>query len=274
MKTFGKVVFFVFFSFYLLFTIIEIFQEEEIDYIEEIDYVDESPEEYSTSDTIGVFHSRNWFDQHFVNEYKMSYELSAENAQTSSRFRNQFEPPITTYSVYENYWGSVYQFLVNHDSTLLQSINDSLFQVGKNQYLNRTEFADMLVAFVQDIPYSYIIQNECTSANEDSPCLGQQEFGILSPIEFLYSLYGDCDTRTTLLYSLLNHFGYKTVVFISKEYAHAMLGVELPATGDYIRHKGRKFYFWETTNTGWNVGDLPNEMDNKNYWKIALDYEY
>jgi len=273
MKTFFKALFIVLFSLHLLFALIGMFQDE-ITSLEEVEYIEDTPIEHSSSDSLGVWHHRNWVDQYSANEYNVSYTFLDANAKSSTKNRTMFEPPAGSYSLYENYWGSVYQFLVNNDSTSLQQINDSLFQVQKNKKLNRNQFAEMLVSFVQDIPYSYILQEECSFYNNDSPCVGLQEFGILSPVEFLYSLHGDCDTRTTLLYSLLTHFGYKTVVFISKEYAHAMLGVELQSTGDYIRHKGIKFYFWETTNTGWKSGEIPEGMDNKNYWKIALDYEY
>jgi hypothetical protein len=61
---------------------------------------------------------------------------------------------------------------------------------------------------------------------------------------------------------------------ISNEYRHAMIAIDLPASGDHIIHKGKKFYFWETTNTGWLPGMLPPDTNNIAYWKITLDHEY
>lgn len=268
MKSLFRVLSYIILSYMILSFLIGLFQSTPSYTLE-----DETTE-YSETDSQKVSHTRMWYDQIYNNEYDLSYSLYNDQPNNCFENRNNFEPSIKTHWQYENYWGAVYQFLVMHDSIALQVVYDSLYQIGQDKYLDRREFANMLVSFVQDIPYSYVVPSECTEENNEHPCVDFQKFGILSPVEFLYSLNGDCDTRTTLLYSLLSHFGYKAVVFISREYAHAMLGVEIPATGDYIRHKGRKFYFWETTGTGWTAGTIPNGMENKNYWKIALDYEY
>ena len=274
MKSFARVVSFIVVSYILLSILIGIFQVFTDDSYKDTEEYHETVKEYTQSDSLGVTHARAWLDQDYNSEYGLSYSFDNSLSNECYNNRSGFEPGYKSHWQYEDYWGAVYSFLVKHDSSALHKINDSLYQVGNQRYLDRREFANMLVSFVQDIPYNYIIPNECTSEHSDNPCVGFQKFGILSPIEFLYSLNGDCDTRTTLLYSILTHFGYKTVVLISKEYAHAMLGVNIPSTGDYIRHKGHKFYFWETTNVGWKSGNIPGGMDNKNYWKIALDYEH
>ena len=71
-------------------------------------------------------------------------------------------------------------------------------------------------------------------------------------------------------YVILEHMGYDPMIVVSDEYAHAMLALNLPAQGDYIRYAGKKYYFWETTATGWGIGMLPPESNNKEYWKKAL----
>lgn len=267
MKSFIKVVFVLLFTYFFLLGIVSKFKETTST------LSTENFDEFSEEDSTGVMHARYWFDQDYYNSFNAKYRLWNISADYASESRNSYDPPLEDYSSHDRYWGSIYRYLVNKDSLALRPINDSLFQVGNDFLLNRTEFANMLVAFVQDIPYHYVIPGECTSENDDHPCLPNEKFGILSPVEFLYTLSGDCDTRTTLLYQMLNHFGYETIVLISREYAHAMLGVNIPSSGDYIRHKGRKFYFWETTAIGWKSGMIPDGLENKNYWKIALDYE-
>ena len=93
-------------------------------------------------------------------------------------------------------------------------------------------------------------------------------------MEFLYSLSGDCDTRSVLLYTLLKQVEIDPIIVISNEYAHAMIAVDIPGAGDYIIHKGKKFYFWETTNTGWLPGMLPPGVNNLAYWRVTLDHEH
>ena len=96
-------------------------------------------------------------------------------------------------------------------------------------------------------------------------------YGLYSPSEFIWQLKGDCDTRTVLLYSMLQNMGFDAVIFISSQYAHSMLGVDVPSSGDYLRHKGVNYYFWETTSKGWVPGALPPDMQQLAYWEVALD---
>ncbi len=112
---------------------------------------------------------------------------------------------------------------------------------------------------------------DCEDFETDGqPCIGNVPLGIISPYEFIHSLYGDCDTRSVLLYVLLAEMGFDPMIVVSDEYAHAMLALNVQAQGDHIRHEGKKYYFWETTAAGWPIGMLPPDVNNINYWKIAL----
>jgi hypothetical protein len=49
-----------------------------------------------------------------------------------------------------------------------------------------------------------------------------------------------------------------------------MIGINIPAYGKYKLINGKKYYFWETTNSGWSVGVLPPENWNISKWHLAL----
>ena len=90
-------------------------------------------------------------------------------------------------------------------------------------------------------------------------------------IEFLKKYTGDCDTRTVLLFILLNAYGYDTVILNSYVYKHSVIGINLPTSGyNYKYSNGKKYYTWETTNTGWELGDMPAEFNDLKYWYLAL----
>lgn len=218
-----------------------------------------------------ITHQRFWKDSNYSSRYCMDYSYEHLKFQKSASYRENIE--VTSHDTYYDYWGSIYKSLYNHDMTELNEIVDSLYQVKKNKDLNRIEAAHMIVKFVQDIPYSFVMSEPCEPVKDGKPCQGDSRFGILSPVEFLYTLKGDCDTRTVLLFSLLKNFGYEPLILISNEYLHSMIALNIPATGDYITHKGRKFYFWETTNTGWEPGMISPDMQNIEYWDVALDYD-
>lgn len=229
--------------------------------------------EYLKSD-IGslVLHNRSWKNARSTTGFCMNYSVLEEKMNSSNTYRESINPKSS--DIYYEYWGEIYKSLHELNKQDLKSIQDSLEILKVTRDLNRSEFAYLIVSFIQDIPYSYIKTKGCEDIKNGELCKGDSRFGILSPIEFLYTLHGDCDTRTVLLYSLLNSFGYKPLILISREYLHSMLALEIPSSGEFLTHKGRKFYFWETTNTGWEPGMIAPDMKNKNYWNIALDYEY
>ena len=230
--------------------------------------------EYSLTDTLAYseiqkIHHRTWKKYEYDSTFCLSYVLSSKAVAPSTEFRNG----LSTYErTYEGYWRNVYYALYTEDQQAISFLQDSLQNIAARNNLSRNELARLIVSFVQDIPYSYVVQESCEV--RDRPCRGNEKFGILSPVEFLYSLSGDCDTRSVLLYSVLKHFGFSPLIVISNEYRHAMIAIDIPAAGDHILHKGRKFYFWETTSTGWLPGVLPPDTNNVDYWKITLDHEY
>ncbi|HRK54834.1 MAG TPA: hypothetical protein PK185_13020 [Cyclobacteriaceae bacterium] len=243
-------------------------QESDTDW--EIAYCDE----YSLTDSISqneirLTHHRAWNNYSFDSLYCLSYTLSSSTSDLSKVLRERIFPQERSY---ESYWRHVYYELHSADKENISFLQDSLQQVATKNKLTRNELAKLIVSFVQDIPYSYVMPGPCDKT--DHPCLDNEKFGILSPVEFLYTLTGDCDTRSVLLYSLLKHFGYDALIMISNEYRHAMIAIDLPASGDHIIYKGKKFYFWETTNTGWLPGMLPPDTNNIAYWNITLDHEY
>ncbi len=66
---------------------------------------------------------------------------------------------------------------------------------------------------------------------------------------------------------LLNGMGYKTVLFHSFRYSHAMVGMAVPgAVGVYKEINGIKYYFAETTYPGWRIGQTPPQYSNTDYW--------
>lgn len=169
-------------------------------------------------------------------------------------------------------WGMLYESMFEREKDLLLPLIDTLLTIKQANRLNRTDFANVVVAFVQDIPYCYIkSENDCDVREyKEFDCLAGQKWGLLSPIEFLHTLKGDCDTRTLLLYSLFKQLGYSPKIVNSDVYLHSMLLLDIPSGGKYLTYNNERFYFWETTAKGWQAGDLPPEYGNTKYWEIVL----
>ncbi len=214
------------------------------------------------------WHQREWDFLNYSQSFCASYESVESVSLASGKNRNKI---IYELDSYENLWGSVYHALVEDSRMEISFLVDSLQQIALDQQLRRPELAELVVTFVQDIPYSYVRVEDCAEANnQGKPCVGNIALGLLSPYEFLHSLYGDCDTRAVLIYSLLEAMAFDPMIVVSNEYAHAMLALNLPASGDHLTFQGKNYYFWETTAKGWPLGILPPNTNNVNYWKIAL----
>ena len=172
--------------------------------------------------------------------------------------------------------------MVQSDKGKLTEICKMYDKIGKEQNLNFNQFADMVVTSIQWIPYVLVLEKSCEDSKYDGgfvteyllsgkPCLGNIKFGIQSPVEFMSNFKGDCDTRSVLCFMILDQFGYDVAVLVSEQYGHAILGINLSSGGgDYVKHKGKRYYVWETTATGFEVGNIPPACSNLRYWKPAL----
>ena len=174
----------------------------------------------------------------------------------------------------------VYRKMHEFDNTKFDLIYQELEKIRNSNNLNRINFAETIVSMVQSIPYSYIFPMSCQSPLIPSKyrndiengqlCMGNIKNGVATPLEFFYNKKGDCDTRTVLLYTMLKRFGYDVVILNSNLYWHSIIGINLPAYGDFKLINGKKYFFWETTNTGWVLGDLPPGNKDISKWYLAL----
>ena len=257
-----RTTFSTFFLFIGLFVVMSIFQglQEQVQTCEETSIKIPETEDFR--------HQRSWRGLQGGN-YCLAYEAEATLKDQLAGERDQLNVPREHWSADNTYWGYIYQELARQNHDAVKYIADSLIREADERSLGRSEAAALMVTFVQDIPY-VLITNEPCAEDYEGPCRANETYGILSPYEFLYSLQGDCDTRSVLLYALLQHAGYHPIIVVSEEYAHAMIALDVPATGDYIEYQRQRFYFWETTSHGWKPGMLPPSTNNVQYWKIAL----
>lgn len=249
-------------------------EEHHDDYVTE-DYtpLDSTCLDFDADDSVKMryAHNRNWIEYFNNTDFCSQYDISYEDFDNAEFNRNNIT--IDDWIDDPDYWRQVYSRLYHDNKDLLGPLQDSLLRIKDERNLDRDAFATMVVAFVQDIPYEYVLPDECTGS-EVSPCNGNVTFGIYSPVEFLGRMHGDCDTRTVLLYTLLRNFGYQPLIINSKEYLHSMLALDVASSGDDFEYKGKRYAYWETTNVGWLAGMLPPDMNNKDYWSVALDYEF
>jgi curved DNA-binding protein CbpA len=181
----------------------------------------------------------------------------------------------------DNYDKVIFSLKENDKNNLsgLYSMFDSV-RVGNRP--NSMKFAEIIVSFVQTIPYTIVLPKSCDAqfyndefttkylANSDARCDGFERFGINSPVEFISYLNGDCDTRTLLLYTIFSHYNYDVALLSSSHYGHSILGINLPYQGRAFDYNNQRYVFWETTAQNAKPGIISNEVSDINYWRISL----
>ena len=173
-----------------------------------------------------------------------------------------------------------YQRLAQTDQPQLQGVYHLFDSLKKADRMDTVKFANMLVSFVQDIPYSSVTDGACggssdgglsnSAAGTPTQCIGGIPFGVQSPVEFMANFQGDCDTRTLFLFTVFDHYHYPVAIVNSIAYKHSLLGIKLPFDGSAKELGPDRYVLWETTSAGFPAGRISPQIDHMDYWDFAL----
>jgi hypothetical protein len=238
----------------------------------------------STSDTVQkpirdsiITRFRSWKDYSGKN-YEGKYQIRVSDFNKAHYYKNNLNLNQNSINSYDKVVFSLKEF----DKNNFKSVYTLFDSIGKANQLNKIKFAEMIVSFVQDIPYAIVLDDGCDASlyndrftrnfllNHSGKCDGYQQFGINSPVEFLTNLKGDCDTRTLLLYTILSYYNYDIAMMSSEYYGHSIIGINLPINGIAYTYNNQRYVLWETTAPNIKPGIIPNEISNLNNWRISL----
>tara|TARA_Y100000385_G_C13054110_1_gene621178 strand:+ start:120 stop:947 length:828 start_codon:yes stop_codon:yes gene_type:complete len=218
-----------------------------------------------------VSHYHNWNDNK-SRSYSGKVSVKVNDVKKSTLHKNNINPIS---------WRDFYKKIIENDKLKISTIYELFDEIYRSNSLNRKDFADIIVTFVQNIPYNILTMDSCNEAylknqsikdmiDEGIECDGNVFLGLYTPTEFISNFKGDCDTRTVFLYMVLNKYGYDTKILNSDVYGHSILGINLPSRGRYKTHLGKRYYTWETTSLNWQLGDLPPNTSRMSNWNVAL----
>lgn len=135
------------------------------------------------------------------------------------------------------------------DDYFISAIAAELKRVVLEEDYTPRQAVEFVATFVQSIRYDY-----------DSNTKGVEEYPDY-PVEFLVDQKGDCEDHTILLAAILEKMDYRVVLF--EPPGHAALGVagvDLPGWG--MEYQGVRYYYLETTATGWILGECPKKYQD------------
>jgi hypothetical protein len=211
-----------------------------------------------------VEHLLKWQDYQ-QQEYEGKIRIYTEDYLAARSWREG----LASQSTFEDWPEKVFYRLAKRDKELLGFYFQQIDSIQQKNNLAPKPFAELLVSMIQEIPYVLLEPGVCPTQNS-FPCEDQVSLGIHTPLEFLYSLKGDCDTRALLLYLSLKHYGYDVILLGSNRYQHALIGINLPYRGTFYSLRGKRYYLWETTAKGWQAGQAAPEWSDLSFWDVIL----
>lgn len=232
---------------------------------------------FKNNDSILVYESQRVWKDYYGDEYMAKVQVRDKDFKRLYNHIKNYTPNSPS-----NFWGGLYAYLDKKDSPALDLLIQEFTQINTDKGLNQIEFANMVVSFVQDIPYALVFEGDCLPPHryentireilEDCPecCIGNVMYGIQNSVSFLQNLKGDCDTRTVLIYSILKSFGFDVAILNSDFYLHSIIGINLPGKGTHKIYNGKKYLLWETTAPFFEAGNMAGNFNNVTYWDVVL----
>lgn len=146
--------------------------------------------------------------------------------------------------------------LSEQDRSFLQDMASQFKQVGANNGFSQYDDAMIVAIFVQGLPYK-----------DDLNSTGQAEYPRY-PLETLVDNGGDCEDKAILASALLHEMGYDVVLLKFPDHMAVGVGlsdgVTLPDGEQpmYYDYHGTRYYYLETSDTTWDIGQIPDELRN------------
>lgn len=151
------------------------------------------------------------------------------------------------------FWRNLYRYLLSKNTDRIENLIKRFTEIRDREKMDNRLLLECILTFVQNLKYKR----------------PGGTLDVLAQPNALYRKFGDCDTKSLLLVTILEHLGYDTVIYYSSYYSHVMAGIYMNGSGEYKKIDGKKYYFVETTYPGWKPGTLPPDFKNTRYWEVC-----
>lgn len=141
--------------------------------------------------------------------------------------------------------------LSEYDRPYIADIVESLRKSGTEAGFTDSENVLNVVALVQSLSYF-----------TDAESTGQEDY-VRYPLETLVDGGGDCEDTALLIAAILHEMGYGlALVLLPNHLALAVRG-DGALGGTYYMYENQRYYYLETTNVGWNLGEMPTKFEKQ-----------
>lgn len=151
--------------------------------------------------------------------------------------------------------------LSDYDRECLRDLVEHFREAGKRSRYSDYDNVYNVVAFVQSLAYISDLQST-----------GEKEY-VRFPIETLVDGGGDCEDTSVLMAAILHEMGYGVVLLSLPN--HIALGVKGDNSigGTYYLYENQRYYYLETTDKGWSLGEIPDKYQRTSVTVLPLVYK-
>lgn len=148
---------------------------------------------------------------------------------------------------YQNY------IIDTNNKAIVAEIVKVIREVANSHSYSDAAVVREVAKFVQDtIEYQY-----------DSDTTGEDDYPRY-PIETLYERQGDCEDTSILMAALLKELGYEVgFLHLPGHVAVALRTADNYSGGAYYEINGHRYLYIESTGSGWNIGDIPEDVQGQ-----------
>lgn len=205
-------------------------------------YTDDRVPHYSASNPVWKTVQFEWFRQD--GRGSMNIEISFD------------EEMYKHYRSLSRYYGvDEYQYYINdtNNRAIIKEIVKVIRDLAKSNSYSDAAVVRELAKFVQDvIEYQY-----------DWESAGAAEYPRY-PIETLFEGQGDCEDTSILMAALLKELGYDVGFFeLPGHLAVALRTSDDYSGGSYYEINGHRYLYIESTGSGWNIGEIPEDVQGQ-----------
>ena len=132
-------------------------------------------------------------------------------------------------TLWQDAWARYYRMVYKESAAELDNLTQAFS--GSLPMNDPTESARRVLAWVQGFRY------ERDFAGID----------FVIPLTAAFEQRGDCDSRAMVMAVILERLGIDCILMVSREYSHAMVGVDVPGGGQRFTFNGKAYLVAETT---------------------------
>ena len=154
---------------------------------------------------------------------------------------------------WQRYYRAIYRDSYGRLKKVAFDINSELDDVVSSSENPNFEIDKFLLNWVQSFDYK-----------RDNKSKTSSDFTNL--IDTLLNRGSDCDSRSMLMCVLLNNMGIDSVLFVSREYSHAIYGSDVNAWGAKIKVGEKEYLLGETTARDIEPGLIAKEFSDTYKW--------